>query len=312
MKSMEGQKELLFDRREKMRLIRGIAYENLTLRQMQNVKSLLEQIELCTFSDGCKARIEVLAARMNCSRRTVQRIMKLARELSLVHVVEEVNGYGQRPNNYRIVWHVLQKQQRIASERNSVRSQNNGESTAAKQQRIASKKAVTPPRHFVTPPCQNDTHYKKEFNPPINPLINPQLQAADLKIDEGDMDSASGGLKIYRKLLDRGCLRNSEVNKLALLSLLAAIKRIGRTQQIKNPPGFLRYMLKQPREKWQGRILPVDEDAAIKALKNLRQSSRPQRTRSYVSGADDSTEETIGSIISESIGEIATGIPGAA
>ena len=110
------QQPLLFRRSEKMDLIRdGIAaIESIGAVAKRNLTSLLTQLELCTFSDGCNVRQSVLTGRTGLPRRTLQRCIGLAEQLGIVRVDRQriKRTGGQGPSGYTIVWDELAAQVR--------------------------------------------------------------------------------------------------------------------------------------------------------------------------------------------------------
>lgn len=108
MKSASGQLKLPYSRGQKFRLLRSALFDlpGKTQRAFKPVYQLIEQLELCTFADGCRVRQEVLAARMRCSVGTVARAIRLAVELKIL-TVENDHANGGGMNRYRIDWHAI-------------------------------------------------------------------------------------------------------------------------------------------------------------------------------------------------------------
>ena len=108
MKSAIGQLKLPYSRGQKFRLLRSALFDlpGKTQRAFKSAYQLIEQLELCTFADGCRVRQEVLAARMRCSVGTVARAIRLAVELKIL-TVENDHANGGGMNRYKIDWHAI-------------------------------------------------------------------------------------------------------------------------------------------------------------------------------------------------------------
>lgn len=107
-KSLPGQIQLPYSRGQKFRLLRAAVFhiDGKTPRAFRAVYHLIEQLELCTFADGCRVRRDVLAARMRCSTGTVDRAIRLAIELKIL-AVENDHANGGGMNRYQINWHAV-------------------------------------------------------------------------------------------------------------------------------------------------------------------------------------------------------------
>jgi len=114
------QRRFPFQRKEKFRIVREASFPafvrtacgswqlgGLSQRKTRLVRKLLETIEVCSGNNGSDARVEVLAAHMDVSARTVRRAIRLA-EWPPIQVIEVTRDArksgGQGSNNYRINW----------------------------------------------------------------------------------------------------------------------------------------------------------------------------------------------------------------
>lgn len=107
-KSIKGQLTLPYSRAARFAILRAAVF---TLpgrgpRAFRSVYELIEQIELCTFRDGCRVRQEVLAHKMRCCTATVSRATRLAVELKILRV-ENDHGNGGGMYRYRIDWNAI-------------------------------------------------------------------------------------------------------------------------------------------------------------------------------------------------------------
>lgn len=113
MKDAPGQLHFVLSRQEKFALLRGAKFTlpKSKVRNFSRVYDLLEQIELKTGSDGCRARISNLAEAMHCSVSTATRTIKLAEDLGVLAVGRDWDQENQwrrkggcGPNWYKVYW----------------------------------------------------------------------------------------------------------------------------------------------------------------------------------------------------------------
>lgn len=111
----------LWDRGQKFHALRVAVFRledgtPLTRIQSKNVRSLVEQIELCSGSSGCHARVEVLAKRMECGESTFREILSLAEKRLQVVIVNRrpKQAGGQGPSSYEVDWNRIASHYRPA------------------------------------------------------------------------------------------------------------------------------------------------------------------------------------------------------
>jgi len=107
-KSTKGQLTLPYSRAARFAILRAAVFTlpGKTQRSFKSVYQLIEQLELCTFRNGCRVRQEVLAYKMRCCSATVYRATKLAVELGILKVENDhTNGGGMLC--YKIDWNAI-------------------------------------------------------------------------------------------------------------------------------------------------------------------------------------------------------------
>lgn len=101
------QQQLLFDDRDKWRLIRGLRVEGLTKLENGRLRKVLEVLYVaisCSGGGTVMRRVEDLADHLDCSSRTARRWLHRAEDLKLIVVEEQVTVGGRGANIYAIDW----------------------------------------------------------------------------------------------------------------------------------------------------------------------------------------------------------------
>jgi hypothetical protein len=101
-----AQRRMPLARDERLRLIDGVdpAAAGMGRRQWRNVHALLKTLEYCSTGGDSQVRVEVLMAKMNVDRRTVQRARAAAEAAGLLDVEHRVWRNGQTSNEWRLNW----------------------------------------------------------------------------------------------------------------------------------------------------------------------------------------------------------------
>ena len=77
------------------------------VRSWRSVRELLRQVELCGgASEGSHARVEVLAVKVGCTKRSIPRLCRKAEKLGLLVVTKRFTtaSGAQRSNQYKVQW----------------------------------------------------------------------------------------------------------------------------------------------------------------------------------------------------------------
>lgn len=159
------QRRLPLSREERLGLLDNRDLEKLGVatRQWRSVRELLRQIEYCGGADSSYARVETLAARMGCSKRTAQRARRAAEGAGLLRVAERYTSTGQRTNQWLVAWDRL----------------------------AAASLEVSPPGGVVTPPRVIASPPGDVVSPPIEihqSSIRDPLEMVDRRDDQKNME----------------------------------------------------------------------------------------------------------------------------
>lgn len=102
--AQKQQAELPFTRQDRFRFLRS-ASQRFPPRKRKRIKTALETITICSDKDGCKARVERLAAIADVSPATMRRYIKEAEEIGWLAVERDrFTCGGQVSNGYYIQW----------------------------------------------------------------------------------------------------------------------------------------------------------------------------------------------------------------